>query len=86
MACEIGRPEPVAVFCKLSDKCDQGVVDLAREAVSACIANLLNLPVPIPYLVRLPSLLANSVQSGRIAGRLRASARAKSRIVLISNE
>ena len=40
--------EEVEVFVKLSAGCDQGVVNLAREAIAACLAADLGLPVPRP--------------------------------------
>ena len=43
------------VFCKLSAGCFEDVTSLAREVVAACLAIGLNLPVPTPYLMEIPS-------------------------------
>ena len=73
MSCESGTTEPLEVFCKISDHCEEGVVALAREVVAACVADWLHLPVPTPYLVELPSKLASAVADSCIARRIRAS-------------
>jgi hypothetical protein len=53
-AIETEDGEEVEVFAKLSAGCDQGVVNLAREAIAACLAADLGLPVPRPWLVEVP--------------------------------
>ena len=73
MLCEIDSDEAVEVFCKLSAGCFDGVTSLAREVVAACLAIDLNLPVPMPYVVEIPSALASVVTDPEIAERLRAS-------------
>ena len=73
MLCEADTDGAVEVFCKLSAGCFEGVTSLAREAVAACLATDLNLPVPTPYLVEIPSSLASVVTDPDIAERLGAS-------------
>ena len=73
MLCEIDSDIAIEVFCKLSAGCFEGVASLAREVVAACLALDLNLPVPTPYLVEIPSILASIVTDSDIAERLRAS-------------
>ena len=73
MHCEIDSDIAIEVFCKLSTGCFEGVTSLAREVVAACLALDLNLPVPTPYLVEVPSILASIVTDSDIAERLRAS-------------
>jgi len=45
------RRVKVEVIAKFSANCDQGVTNLAREAVAACLATDLALPIPKPYLL-----------------------------------
>jgi hypothetical protein len=49
--CEGKGDDDLELFCKLSDKCEEGVVHLAREAIAACLAADLGLPIPKPYYV-----------------------------------
>ena len=72
-ACETDDGEEFEVFAKLSAGCDQGVVNLAREAVAACLAADLGLPVPKPWLAKIPTELAQAVTDAEIADRLRRS-------------
>ena len=73
MLCEADTDRTVEVFCKLSTGCFEGVTSLAREVVAACLATDLNLPVPTPYLVEIPSTLASVVTDPDITERLRDS-------------
>ena len=73
MLCEADADGAVEVFCKLSTGCFEGVTNLAREVVAACLATDLNLPVPTPYLVEIPRTLASIVTDPDIAERLGAS-------------
>ncbi len=61
------------VFVKLSAGCDQGVVNLAREAFAACLAEDLNLPVAKPWLVEIPSEFNQTTPPPEIADNLRGS-------------
>ncbi|MCS6920971.1 MAG: hypothetical protein NZM07_03450 [Elioraea sp.] len=54
LTCRDAAGEEVEVIAKLSARCDQGVVNLAREVIAACLAADLGLPVPEPVLVELP--------------------------------
>lgn len=51
MTCEIPSGEHIEVIAKFSGFCDEGITNLAREVVSACLARDLNLPVPEPVLI-----------------------------------
>ena len=73
MLCQHDTDEAIEVFCKLSAGCFEGVTSLAREVVAACLAIDLNLPMPTPYLVEIPSTLASVVTDPGIAERLGAS-------------
>ena len=70
MLCEADAGGAVEVFCKLSAGCFDGVTSLAREVVAACLAIDLNLPVPTPYAVEIPSALASVVTDPEISERL----------------
>ena len=74
MRCEADGDSSLEVFCKLSAGCDEGVINLAREVVAACLAADLQLPVPEPLLVQIPSELAAIAPDARVAERLRTSA------------
>lgn len=72
-ACETMDEQEVDVFVKLSAGCDQGVVNLAREAIAACLAIDLGLPVPEPYLVEVPEEIIPLVAEPQISEMLRRS-------------
>lgn len=70
MMCETEDGGIVELFCKFSAGCDQGAVNLAREAISVCLARDLNLPVPKPYLVSIPRELAATISDKTAAARV----------------
>jgi hypothetical protein len=72
-ACEVEGDDEVEVFVKLSAGCDQAVVNLAREAIAACLAADLGLPVPKPWLVDIPPEIIPVVADAQIADKLRRS-------------
>ncbi|MBO0902159.1 HipA family kinase [Jiella sonneratiae] len=72
-ACETDSSEEVEVFVKLSAGCEQNVVNLAREAVAACLAADLGLPVPKPWLVEIPREIIPVVSDAQVADKLRRS-------------
>jgi len=72
-ACEVDGENEVEVFVKLSAGCDQNVVNLAREAIAACLAADLGLPVPKPWLVEIPPEVIPVVTDAQIADKLRHS-------------
>lgn len=72
-ACEADGEEEVEVFVKLSAGCDQNVVNLAREAIAACLAADLGLPVPKPWLVEIPPEIIPVVSDAQVADKLRRS-------------
>ena len=65
----------VEMFVKLSAGCDQGEVNLAREAIAACLAADLGLPVPKPWLVEVPPEIIPVISDVQIADKLRRSSR-----------
>lgn len=73
MRCEADGGRPPEMFCKLSAGCEEGVLNLAREAVAACLAADLRLPVPAPFLVEIPPELASVATEPDVAARLAAS-------------
>ena len=73
LTCRDAAGEGVEVIAKLSARCDQGVVNLAREVIAACLAGDLGLPVPEPVLVELPSDWIASVTEPATREALRAS-------------
>jgi hypothetical protein len=54
LICADAAGREIELFAKLSARCDQGPVNLAREVIAACLAGDLGLPVPEPFLVDLP--------------------------------
>ena len=73
MRCEADGDRSLEMFCKLSAGCEEGVLNLAREAVAACLAADLRLPVPAPFLVEIPPELASVATEPDIAVWLAAS-------------
>jgi hypothetical protein len=69
-AIETEGGEEVEVFVKLSAGCDQGVVNLAREAIAACLAADLGLPVPRPWLVDVPPEIVPMVVDAEVVDKL----------------
>lgn len=73
VSCDNEVAQPIELFCKVSEGCEEGVVGLAMEVVAACIAIRLQLPVPSPFLVDLPPRLSQGGQDERIRRRIVAS-------------
>jgi hypothetical protein len=72
-ACEMEDGSEIEAFVKLSAGCDQGVANLAREAIAACLAADLGLPVPKPWIVEIPPEIIPIVSDAQVADRLRQS-------------
>lgn len=72
-ACETEDGGEVEAFVKLSAGCDQGVVNLAREAIGACLAADLGLPVPKPWIVEIPPEIIPVVADAEVATKLQRS-------------
>jgi len=51
LVCETPAGEAIKVVTKFSRGCDEGLANLAREVISACLAAGLDLPIPQPFLV-----------------------------------
>jgi hypothetical protein len=71
--CENADGTIVPVVAKFSDFCDQKEVHLAREIVAACLAADLGLPIPIPFLVEIPTGWADIVPEASRRARVLAS-------------
>jgi len=52
--CERTNGQRVDVVVKRAESCDAGKTSLCREAVAACLAGDLGLPIPEPFWVRVP--------------------------------
>ena len=74
LICETQAGEEVEVVAKFSANCDQGVTNLAREVVAACLAGDLGLPVPTPYLLDITPAWAASVNDPTIRANIQRSA------------
>jgi hypothetical protein len=61
LVCEKSDGSNVEVITKFSGSCDEGVVNLAREVIAACLAADLALPVPVPYLVEISPAFADII-------------------------
>ena len=60
LVCADSTEADIEVYAKLSVRCEQGVTHLAREAIAACLAADLGLPIPRPYLVEMsPAWIAS---------------------------
>lgn len=51
VTCETPAGDTVEVVAKFSGGCDEGVTNLAREVIAACLAGDLGLPIPEPFLI-----------------------------------
>jgi len=73
LACTDPTGAEVELYGKLSARCEQGAVHLAREAIAACLAGDLGLPVPQPFLVDLPAAWVAAVPDAEIRAAMAAS-------------
>lgn len=73
LVCTDPAGDEVELFAKLSSRCEQGAVHLAREAIAACLAGDLGLPVPQPFLVDLPPAWVAAVPDAEIRAAMAAS-------------
>jgi hypothetical protein len=64
LTCENQAGAEVTVIGKFSANCDEGVANLAREAMAACVAGDLGLPIPQPFLIDINANWAASVPDG----------------------
>jgi hypothetical protein len=65
LVCETTSGEEVEVVAKFSATCDQRVTNLAREAIAACLAGDLGLPIMQPYLLSIsPAWVASVPDAG----------------------
>ncbi len=55
LTCETGDGTTVELVAKFSAGCEERTVNLARETIAACLAGDLGIPVPEPFLVRVPA-------------------------------
>lgn len=70
LTCEKTDGSTVEVFTKLLVGCDEKEVNLAREAIGACLAADLGLPIPEPFVVHISQEFADSVPQPRHRDRL----------------
>jgi len=64
LACETPTGEAIEAVVKFSSGCEQGVLNLAREVVAACLAGDLGLPVPEPFIVDIPKPWLETLPDG----------------------
>ena len=69
-ACKSHEEGEIEVFMKLSAGCDQQVINLAREAIAACLAGDLGLPVPKPWFIEIPPEIISAIKDSQISGKL----------------
>ena len=74
LVCEKSDGSTVEVIAKFSAYCDEGVVNLAREVIAACLAADLGLPIPVPYLVEIPPEFAEIIPEPALRAKIKASA------------
>lgn len=75
MLCEGKSDDDLELYCKLSDKCEEGVIHLAREAITACLAADLDLPIPRPFRVEITDEFIETVSDPEMKRRFKASCR-----------
>lgn len=73
ISCEAPSGDLEELFCKFSAGCDQGVINLAREAIAVCLAGDLGLPVPRPYFVEVSTDFVSTIRDEAIAKKIAAS-------------
>ena len=73
LVCTDADGEEVEVYAKLSARCEQAAVHLAREAIAACLAGDLGLPVPESFLVELPPAWVAAVPDAELRAAMAAS-------------
>lgn len=73
LICERRDGSTVEVVAKFTVGCEQGVINLSREAISACLAADLGLPVPEAFLVEIPEGFADAVPDAVARAKIAAS-------------
>jgi hypothetical protein len=61
LVCTRADDTTLEVIAKFSASCDEGVTNLAREVIAACLAGDLGLPIPVPVLIEIPNDWTESV-------------------------
>lgn len=74
LACTNAAGDDVELYAKVSRRCDEGTTNLVREAVAACLAADLGLPIMQPYLVDMPPGWVASVPDQTLRADIAASA------------
>lgn len=85
VTCEAVDGAIVEVVVKLSQRCDRGVSSLAMEAIGACLAGDLGLPIPQPYVVELDAEWIDTIPDAAWAASARQSSPAAFGSTVISN-
>lgn len=73
--CERPDGEFIEVIAKFSGFCDEGVTNLVRETVAACLAGDLGLPIPEPVLIEVTDDWIGVIPAGVHQTKIAASAR-----------
>ena len=73
LICERADGSTVEVMAKFTTGCDQGVINLSREAVAACLAADLGLPIPEAFLVEIPPDFADAVPDAGARAKIKTS-------------
>lgn len=74
LVCDKADGSTVEVIAKFSANCEEGVINLARETIAACLAADLGLPIPVPYLVEIPPDFPDIVPDVSRRDKIKASA------------
>ena len=73
VVCERPDGSYVEAVAKFSAHCDQGTANLVREVVAGCLAGVLNLPVPEPFLIDVPVGWADTITDAAQRAKIKAS-------------
>jgi hypothetical protein len=73
ITCEDSDGSTMEVVAKFSSGCELGVTSLAMEAIAACLAGDLGLPIPEPVLVEVPADWAQLIHEPTLRTRIQAA-------------
>jgi hypothetical protein len=73
MVCEDDLGEQCEAVVKFTHGCEEGTVHLVREAIAACLAGDLELPIPEPMLVDVPKTWTSAIPDGKVRAKVQAS-------------
>ncbi|MCJ2107006.1 hypothetical protein MKK70_16800 [Methylobacterium sp. E-041] len=75
LTCEKQDGDNIDVIAKFSAFCDEGVSNLIREVIAACLAGDLGLPLPEPVLIEIDDQWVSIIPDASLRARIAASAR-----------